>query len=311
MSLIYAKKISDSDIFFISDTKFSYDEFQTNNKKGYSKAEEYLGGLKTIIIHGGLVVAFAGEVAFAIEAIEGIYEKDIDLWDLPLVLEYFKYFAVKSNMKTDFLVSAYKENGSVTLHKIVGKAVSEEQVAWIGDEDGFKELQKHRLTNTKKEIETGHSEVIILANPDERQTTEQTFNEISKIMPAFLNVVNGKECKTVSGAITISCTSKIGFKYMEHHILTGPTKPASSGNGGIYFGDASTGSFYMQSGREVNSPVYPVLYDMGKFGVIYSPTRSFIPKVLKYKDRDEFNVAFHEELKEVAKRMNAFPSGTE
>ena len=75
MSLVYAKKLSNSEMFFIADTKFTFPESETNLDKKYSGADEFIGGLKLIVLHGGLTVAFAGITSFAKDAIEGIYKK--------------------------------------------------------------------------------------------------------------------------------------------------------------------------------------------------------------------------------------------
>ncbi|WP_412471575.1 hypothetical protein [Halobacteriovorax sp. RT-1-4] len=305
MSLVYAKKLSSGEIFFISDTKFTYPEPQTNNEEKVSSATEFFGGLKTIILHGGMTVAFAGEVEYAKVAIEGIYEKDVNLWELEPTLEYFKQFADASNGETDFLLSCYKEDMTASLFKIQSNNIEEMQVAWIGDFDGFEELQNNIQNSLQRDVEQGHSEAYIIGHSEEKQTTAGVREEIAKIYPSFLNTVNSEKCSTVSGSTTISCTSKIGNRYVEHHFISGPPKEATSGNGAIYFGNASSGSHYIASGREVNCPVYPVTFDMGKFGVIYSPTKCFTPQVIKYTDKSKYEEAYKLELQDVAKRIDS------
>jgi len=306
MSLVYAKRISASEMYFIADTKFTFSTTNVNKAVRHSKTEEYIGGLKLVVLHGGLIVAFAGNVHFAEKAIKGIYSKNIDLWDIQDVSEYLSAIAVESENSTDFLVGHYGEN-EVGLTKIVGDRISEEQVSWIGDSDGFNLFQENMLNQTELEIESNHSQMMIISNPDEENTTKNVFSEIIKAHKAFLNVINNDSCTSVSGVISIACTSKIGFRYSEYLLLTGPAVAATSGNGGIYFGDEKSGSFCISSGRAVNCPVYPVLYNIGGFGIIYSPTKSFQPTRIKLSSELDFNEIYSSEVQNIANEIDSLP----
>jgi hypothetical protein len=304
MSLIYAKKISESEMFFISDTKFTYSEPRTCKERRHSGADEFFGGLKLVVLHGGLVVAFAGEVEFAREAIERIYERDLNLWDSKEVVQYFSGYAVGSGGKTDFLIGFYGED-EVSLIKIAGDQISIESVAWIGDKEGFSDLQRNlHGDNETIEVEIGHSNFRIIANALEKEASELTFKEITKYYSGFLKVINGSACNSVSGIITIVCTSTVGFRYTEYVSVSGPAVPATNGSGAVHFGGAAEGSFSISSGREVNCPVYTAIYHVGKFAILYSPTSSFTPSIVKLESDREFNTHFSDEVSKVAKKID-------
>jgi hypothetical protein len=295
MSLIVAKKI-ENEIFLISDTKFTYKEPVTNLEKRYSKVDEYLGGLKTILLAPGMCVAYAGEVLYAKEAFESLLTQKINIFNKKSVIDYFLQHHNRSKGLTDFLVIS--NTGVLELFKIQDSNVGQSDFAWIGDREAFKYLQGVLLGDiTDFEGEQGRGEFEIISLGD--TSTQIVTNEISKYMDAFRKLLNS-DIQSVDGIRTLTRFDLTQSYYSEYVLMNGKLQKALKGNG-LYFGDAPEGSVakHVALLSSVGIGIFPVYYYTGKFGVVYTPLEKFQPEIFE-------NIEFSDFRKKVEQMLQKF-----
>jgi hypothetical protein len=309
LSLIVAKKIG-KQVFFIGDTKFSYRDPLTNKERFYTEAEKYIGGLKVILLTPGLCVAFAGDVDTARQAIEGVYEKDVNLFDKNQAIEYF----LKSHLEslksgspehvTDYIVGticSLESNSADYVEEIFkisdGTVTWDSPVAWIGDSSAFGRYQSSFQTSART-VEKGRAEFEIISFG--KELSSELAESVSKNMRVFQEVITDPASCTVDGLRTLVFSTQGGFRYREYVLFNGIPRPVLPGGVGspINFGGAAEGTNAMHVGLMTGEghAVFPVYYYSGRFGIVYNPTISFDPIKLVNIDIEDFKRAVNEQI---------------
>lgn len=295
MSLIVTRQIND-EIFVVADTKFTVNETDTK-----TQAEQYIGGLKVVILAPGLFVAFAGIVEYARKAIERIYDKGLFLFDKNQVIDYFLSHHNRASHQTDFIVGVIVEERDnpasfeKEFFKIAnGEVQWEKQVAHIGDEDAYSKFQSYfHSDENKSPIPT--FEISRLG----KNQIPEFHSHLAKSMEAMMQVIDDPDISAIDGIRTVVISEENQFRYTEYLQIRGKPIPIrNEPNSPVYFGGAAEGSDIKHVGlyTGIGHGVFPIFFESGKFGIIYHPENSFKPTILRCNSKDEF-------LEQVKKRI--------
>lgn len=304
MTLVVARQI-DNNIYIIADTKFS-----ENIENIQSESEKYIGGLKVILLTLGLCVGFAGNVERARSAIQGIYDKEINLFDKNCVINYFleqNIVSVNTGSPTDFIVAVIlesNENPGAFINEIF--KIANSQVSWqneathIGDVDAFNCFQNiyhNGALNNNSPI----FEISKLAS-----NASSDFNEsLSIAMRAMQSVIDNTSVLDVDGIRTVVVSNEGQFKYHQYLQVKGtPTPVNDEPNAPVSFGAAAEGSDHKQVGMfsAIGHGIFPVYWITGRFGVIYHPEESFEPTIIPNCSLDEFRLRVEERISKAHQR---------
>ncbi|WP_395057799.1 hypothetical protein [Polaromonas sp.] len=308
MTLIVARQV-DGDVYIVGDTKFS--------DAANSEKEQYIGGLKIVLLTPGLCVGFAGDVLAAREAIQGIYDQDINLFDKNLVLEYFLEHHRKSHPgsadETTFIVAVICEideqpGKHVTeIFRVANSKVSwEDQTSHIGESDAFNLFQKVSHTGITK------SEVPVFEFSKTGSKPRPNFDaSLTNTLRAMQAVIDDPATLRVDGYRTVVISEDGQFKYIEYIQIKGQVIPLGAQPGApISFGGAPEGSDIKHVGMltAVGIGILPVYSITGRFGLIYRPEISFEPMRCKNCSPDEFRLQIELQLSIAHERALAYQS---
>lgn len=301
MTLVIAKKIED-EIIILSDTKFTYDN-DKSYKLLYSNADEYIGGLKAVLIFPGVCVCFAGKVAFARDAFLEIIEKTVNVFDKNILINHFLAFHKKSGQSTDFLIMT--NTGTLEIFKIQnGKVTWDEDSVWIGDHEAFSEFQKCFLGNSQNEGEVGKAEFEIFSYGNDINSS--VSDSFSKNIKAFNSVLKSN-ILSVGGICTVIRFNLNKAYYLEYSKANGTPRIALNGKN-IYLGKEPEGAFafHVAPRSSIGLGVFAVYYYTGKFGIIYAPVFNFSPQIIKDLEFEDFSKMLNEKLDTSFKAMLDF-----
>ncbi len=220
MTLIVARHI-ENDVYIIGDSKFT-----ENIKSPRENPKSYIGGLKIIILTPGLCIAFAGNVEHARNAIQGIYDTEVNLFDKNCVIDHFlKHHnnSQSSGHPTDFIVAGICENEEKLsefikeVFKISDSHVSRENEAtYIGDYDAFNSFQEacHKR-NAKRNTPT--LAIFKLGNT-ERPNFDYSHKAAAYGMQAVIDDTN---ISNVDGIYVTVISEENQFKYVQYTQVRG------------------------------------------------------------------------------------------
>ena len=290
MSLIIARQIA-GEIYIVGDTKSSVIE-----SKGWPSVRQYLGCLKVILLSPGLCVGFAGNIEIARNAIQGIYDKDVNLFDKNLAIEYFLEHhkaSIDREDTTDFIIaSIIEKRDQLGMFEKELFRIADSNVYWenttthIGDIDAFHKFQKvsHGITRVTP-IPT--FEISKLGNK-ERPDFDRS---LTTAMNAMQHVIDDINIPSVDGIRTVVISEEDQFRYVEYVQLKGNPIPVRNEPGSpLTFGGAAEGSDHKHVGllSSVGHGIFPVYSITGKFGVIYQPEVCFEPQIESNCTLDDF-----------------------
>lgn len=308
MTLIVARQV-DGDVYIVGDTKFS--------DAAKSEKDQYIGGLKVILLTPGLCVGFAGDVSTARNAIQGIYDRDVNLFDKNLVLEYFLDHHRQSHPgsadETTFIVVVICE-----IEDQPGKYVSEifriansevnweDQTSYIGESDAFGLFQKASHGGTTK------SEVPTLEISRVGGKPRPNFDaSLSNALRAMQVVIDDPTSLTVDGYRTVVISEDGQFKYVEYVLVKGQIIPlGAQPRAPISFGGAPEGSDIKHVGMltAIGIGIFPVYSITGWFGLIYRPEINFEPVSVRNCSLDEFRLQVELQISIASERALAYES---
>jgi hypothetical protein len=308
MTLVVARQI-DSEVYIVGDTKFTDD--------AESETDQYVGGLKVVLLTPGLCVAFAGDVANAKKAIQGIYDKDVNLFDKNLLLEYFlkhhKDSQPDSSTETTFIVVVivqFNEQPEQFLKEIF--RISDSKIHWenetthIGDSEAFNFFQKASHEGDFKS-EVPNFEISRLGLK-ERPKFDAS---VSTAMRAMQSVINSQEIKSVDGYRTVVISENDQFRYIEYVQIQGKAVPIGRAPGSpVTFGGAPEGTDAKHVGMfsATGHGVFPVYSITGRFGLIYHPEENFAPTPCPKCSMEEFRAAVKERISAAHQRALQYQS---
>jgi hypothetical protein len=308
MTLVVARQIN-NEVYLIADTKFT-PAVQSASSKSSST---YIGGLKLIILSPGICIGFANNTEFARRALEGIYDKNINIFDKNLLIDYFlniHLLSVTEGNEVDFIIALILESeDEKTFIKEIFK-ISDSKVSWenattyIGDNEAFNCFQNisHKgLSNCN--IPT--FELTKLSN-NERPDFNQS---LSTALFAMQGVIDNPKILNVDGVRTVVTSEAGQFKYAEYIQVKGiPIPVRNEPNSPLSFGGAPEGSEIKHVGMysATGHGVFPVYWITGKFGIIYNPKECFKPKVISNITQDEFRLMVGEEISKAHQKALAY-----
>lgn len=312
MTLVVARQV-DNEIFVIGDTKFTADAEDCK-----SEASQYIGGLKVVLLTPGLCVAFAGNVQDAKNAIQGIYDEGVNLFDKNLVLEYFLGHHQRSLQRDKdngatfvvaIIVGSNEQSGSFVkeIFRIADSKIHwENQTAHIGDGDAFDSFQKvihGGLQNSKKPT-------FEIASLGERERPQ--FNiSLSAAMRAMQDVIDNPQIPSVDGYRTVVISDDDQFRYVEYVQVNGRAISIQNAPGSpVSYGGAAEGSDIKHVGMfaATGHGVFPVYSITGGFGLIYHPEKCFEPKSISSCSLEEFRVKVEAQILAAHERVLNYQS---
>lgn len=297
MTLVVARQV-DGEVYIVGDTKFTDD--------GKSQTEQYIGGLKVVLLTPGLCVAFAGDVANARKAIQGIYDKDfLNLFDKNLVIDYLLQQHIASlpgsASEATFIVASivevYEQPGTFIkeLFRIAGSTVHwENETTHIGDSDAFDCFQQISHGATLK-VEVPVFEISRLGS-----TSRPNFDgSLSTAMRAMQGVIDYKSVSGVDGYRTVVISENNEFRYVEYVQVKGNATPVKNQTDGrLTFGGAEEGSDIKHVGLRsaAGHGIFSVYSISGRFGLIYHPEKNFEPTLCPKCSEKEFFLKVEEQI---------------
>lgn len=296
MTLIIARQVSD-EVYIVGDTKF------TNETK--DQAAQYIGGLKVILLTRGLCVAFAGCITHAKNAIQDIYNSDVNLFDKNIALEHFlqhhRNSVPGSPDETTFIVVCIVENKEQPgkflkeIFKISESKVHwENQASYIGDSRAFNLFQEKFHTADK----ASNLPSFEISRIGEKERPEFDAS-LTAAMRAMQHVIDDPETTSVDGYRTVVISENDQFRYIEYLQIKGKATPVTTAPGSpVTFGGAPEGTDAKHIGMLSGSGlgVFPVYSITGGFGLIYQPVENFEPLLIRDCTQDEFRFQVEKRL---------------
>lgn len=224
------------------------------------------GALKLWILRPDLCVGYAGNHEVAQDVLRTAHDTDLSDLDSTLGLLRDEHRrSVPGGL--DFVVAALGEPGG--LFELRDGDIRARDVAWIGDYDAFRELQRFR--DAARESAT--QGVGIRAD----------WQAVSEIGQAFDHLVREASVPSVGELVLSVATGASGFIYAPTAMMIAGLTPQTIPSGvdtPINFGTAATGGFsYTVCGAE-NEPAVGVYFPHGRIGYFFHP-RQF-PEPRKY-----------------------------
>ncbi len=310
MSLIIARQIA-GEIYIVGDTKFS-----VNESEGWPNARQYLGGLKVILLGPGLCIGFAGNIEIARNAIQKVYDKDVNLFDKNLAIEYFLEHhktSIDRGDTTDFIVASIVERCDQPgmfekeLFRIADSNVyCENTTTHVGDIDAFHKFQE--VSHGAKRVIPIHTFEISKLGSKERPDFDRS---LTTAMNAMQHVIDDINIPSVDGIRTVVVSEEDRFRYVEYVQLKGNPIPVRSEPGSpLTFGGAAEGSDHKHVGllTSVGHGIFPVYSITGKFGVIYQPEVCFEPQIKPNCTLDDFRIKVEDRIKIAHQRALEYQS---
>ena len=307
MTLVVARQIN-NEVYLVADTKFT-----PTVESVISQSSMYIGGLKLIILSPGICIGFANNTKFARKAIEGIYDKNINIFDKNLLIDYFlniHLLSVTEGGTVDFIIALILEsedNETFTkeIFKIADSKVSwENTTTYIGDNEAFncfQDISHKGLSNSN--IPTFE---ITKLGKSERPDFDQS---LSTALFAMQGVIDNPIILNVDGIRTVVISEEGQFKYAEYIQVKGvPIPVRSEPNSPLSFGGAPEGSDIKHVGMysAAGHGIFPVYWITGKFGIIYNPNECFKPTIISNITQDEFRLIVWEVVSKANQKALAY-----
>ena len=298
MTLVVARQVN-NEVYIVGDTKFTGPLDSV-----WSESRKYIGGLKVVLLTPGLCVGFAGNVEIARDAIQGVYDEDVNLFDKNHAIEHFlkhHRHSMEKSSTTDFIIAGivecYEQPGTFLkeIFRIAdSKVYWENETTHIGDRDAFNCFQEDFHHGSQKQ-NVPTFEVSKLGTKE-----RPAFNQaLSAAMHAMQGVIDNPKVLSVDGIRTVVISEEDQFKYVEYLQIRGTPLPVRNEPGApVSFGDAAEGSDHKHVGMfaAVGHGIFPVYSITGHFGLIYHPEECFEPTIIRNCTQEEFRVRVEERI---------------
>jgi hypothetical protein len=308
MTLVVARQVSD-EVYILGDTKFS-----DNDDRGWSESKKYIGGLKVILLAPGLCVGFAGNVEIARDAIQGIYDKGVNLFDKNRVIEHFlrhNTHSINLNPEdpAEFIVAVIIERSQqpgTFLKEIFRIADSniywENETTHIGGPNQAFNCFQEAFHNGYQQSYAPLLEITKLGKK-ERPGFDQS---LSAAMKAMQDVIDNPRIVSVDGIRTVVISEEDQFKYVEYLQIRGtPIIVKNEPGAAVSFGDAAEGSSHWHIGMSsaTGFGIFPAYSITGRFGLIYHPEECFEPQTYLNCSLEQFRLIVEERISAAHQRV--------
>ena len=248
MTLVVARQIS-NEVYLLADTKIT-----PTIASAISSYISFNGGLKLVILAPWLCVGFANNTEYARKAIEGIYSKDINIFDNKQIINYFLNIhlaSIEAGDSADFIVALINEckgiDGTSTkeVFKIADSKVSSENIStYIGDNAAFNCFQDISH-NGRTDPYSPNFEISKLGKKERPEFDKS----LCTAMIAMQGVIDNIDILVVDGIRTTVVSEENQFRYVEDHQIRGRPIPVRNElNAPVSFGAAAEGSAHKQVG---------------------------------------------------------------
>lgn len=306
MTLLVARQVN-NEIYIVADTKFDDGGNSTR-----SESKKYIGGLKVVLLTPGLCVGFAGNTEIARNAIQGLYDSSVNLFDKNQAIEHFlKQHVLSVTLgradETEFVVAVIvecHERPGTFLKEIF--RIADSKVYWdnetthIGDRNAFGCFQE-AFHNGSTNLNAPTVEMVRIGS-EERPGFDQS---LSAAMRAMQNVIDSANIPCVDGIRTVVISEENQFRYLEYIQIRGNLIPVrNTPSSPVSFGGAAEGSDHKHVGMfsVVGYGIFSVYSITGCFGLIYHPEQCFEPEVCRNCTLEEFRFRVEEVISVVHQR---------
>jgi len=277
MTLIVARANA-AGLRIIADTRASFVSREaTRHPVAVRPGKPLEGVLKSVLLNHSQCVAFAGDVAVAQAAIEGIVADGTHLLlDDDAVLARLLGAHVESHGATDFILGSVL--GPAKLYEVKDGAVERGvRATWLGSRDAFAEYQRHYLTSP-------HAPAAARSDP--------ACDELARMTNAMHQLIEGEQTFDDVGDFLISVASRPhGLVYLPYAITSfRPCATDSADLTALQMGDAATGaySYAVLCPTSSGVPLVAVYFAHGGFGAVFAPFQAREPVLFDAKTAESF-----------------------
>jgi len=272
MTLVVARRC-EGRIYMVSDTKLTPTvKLAPKVDRECSGQIYFIGGLKIVVPHPGVAIAFADTVEFARQAIEGIHSCGVDLFDKNTVLDYLlrhhqRSLQLGNNASVEFIAAFILDSGDSELFLVKNGEVLLVDSGYIGDTDSYNSFlhHEHRLTAS-----TGPT-------PSPLGVATQALDAVIHDPNLDFRVVDGL-------AVALRQSEENGFVFVHRISVEGrPIAVHSGPMAPVTFGGAPAGANEWTIGSSPGDGfgVLTAFCHTGSFGIIYRPALSFEPRIVR------------------------------
>lgn len=250
----------------VGDTKFTPDVAD-----GRVGQKDFIGGLKVVILHPGVAIAFAHDVGRAKQAIEGFHSSGVALFDKNAVLDYFLYHHQRSLQPSDDtmveFIAAFELDDLVSeLFLIKHGKIASVDAGYIGSTAAYNSFLHH-----EQKLKNSESTSFPLV------AATQALDAVIRDPDPALQIVDGF-------TVGLRHSANDGFVYAQRVTVEGRPTPVRSGPmTPVNFGGAPAGANEWSIGSSPGDRfgVLTAYCHTGTFGVIYRPALNFEPRIVR------------------------------
>lgn len=311
MSLVVARR-TETNVMLFSDTKLSRDVL--HNERIIEIIPDAFGTLKAVCIHRSLVVAFAGKVLYAEEAIREASLRPEDVRGILL-----KHH-MRNNQEVEFIIAEYDTEFHLNVVKN-GQVIPEHHVAWIGSHRAYHALRGYELGQLEPPENRFNSNTMRVSLGVETGLEDRSL--YSKTQDAFEKVILSGIDDTVDGIVIPIAWHWNKFTYMPIGAVHGGDwspdqavhNEVNSDSTLLYsatlnFGSPALGSHLIESSEcileEGNS--LALYYMHGRVGIYYHRDNHGIPHPIVFRNTDDLGFRY-DLLQRFKARCNGFGFG--
>lgn len=234
------------------------------------------------MLHPGLCIAYAGDVASALSAIRDLNIRQTSAFSLPDVISHLEQAHNRTPKLTEFIVASAVGGQALTVIK-EGRG-SRVNYGWIGDIDAFEEYQRLFLTT---EPPTPSS----IIDPTQRAD----LGVATRMQQAMEGVAASTSVRSVGELIIGVVLTADGFVYAPHAIMIGGR--SQSVPSGVWtkvqFGGVAEGgfSYSVLTPRTPGIGAIGVHFYQGRLGVLFYPAELEASALFRNVGHDEFREA--------------------
>lgn len=255
---------------------------------------QFIGGLKIVLLHPGVAVAFAHNTENARQAIEGIHSRGVNLFNKVDVLDYLldhhrRSQQQGSNAMVEFIAAFELDSRNSELFLVKNGDVVWVDAGYIGNTDAYASFleHEHQLTVSKTPLPP-----IAIAI--------QALDAVIRDTAPSLRNVDGF-------SVALRHSTNDGFVYVHSVRTEGRPSPVRPGPGApVTFGGAAAGAneWVIGSSPGDRFGVLTAFCHTGSFGVIYRPALDFTPRIVRGCTANELAVASLLEVDQIEALLN-------
>lgn len=265
MTLVVARR-SEGRIYMVGDTKFTPDIAD-----GRVGQKNFIGGLKIVLLHPGVTIAFAHDIGSAKKAIEGIHTRGVDLFNKTAVLNYLLDHHRRSLQRDDdtmveFIAAFELDTRDSELFTVKHGEIMCVDAGYVGSNVAYNNFLHHE-----------HQLAITVPTFPPLVVAMQALDAVIRSPDSALQIVDGF-------TVALRHSENDGFIYVQRLTIEGRPTPVQPGPmAPVTFGGAPAGANEWAIGSSPGDRfgVLTAYCHTGSFGVIYCPALDFTPRIVR------------------------------